>query len=123
MLVAQRLARVNSDSDDTGARLGATGDGIVRGIQVAFRDKLAQQEPSRDSVVLALRTTEALYGAVQRLCYNRTRRLDPMPNQYNVASSQELTPRAVRNFCGFKGIPTPSALDLAAVCLQLKWKA
>ena len=116
------MARVNSDSDDTGARLGGERSGIVRNIQFTFRKETSQQEPSRDSVVLALRTTEALYEAVRRLCYDRTRLLNPMPNQYNVSSQQKLTPRAVRNFCGRSGIKTPSALDLAAVCLQLKWR-
>lgn len=122
----------NSNSSDTerfapgvvsiGAKLDVSRDSAVRTIQASYATKTGQQPPSRDSAVLALRTTEALYFGVRNVCFSRVRSMAAPPLEYYASQVSDLEPRAVRNFCGRSGIRVASALELAAVCLQLSWK-
>lgn len=78
-----------------------------------LQDRMAAQgpRPSRDSVILVLRTTHRLYTGVRAVAFAH--------KLYAVSSAEKLQPSDVRNFCQDSEATAKSALELAASSLKL----
>lgn len=78
-----------------------------------LQDRMAAQgpRPSRDSVMLVLRTTHRLYKGVRAVAFAH--------KLYSVSSADKLRPVDVRNFCQDASATAKSALELAASCIKL----